>query len=114
MGSPNTPDPKTSQRLTEDGAKRIAAAHERYVFALGELNRIRCAKCESEPDYPTRVAEARRRMEGALGEWVTVYERETGRCLSIGANRVSDQGTGALRCRTPSTAHHVAARAGRA
>jgi hypothetical protein len=74
----------TKFRLTSDGAKRIEAAHERYVTALRELNAIRCEKprCGDRLDFDALVGDARRRADAALADWVTLYQHETGRKLA--------------------------------
>jgi hypothetical protein len=55
--------------ITSDGAKRIQAAHEKYVEVLRHLNRLRCAapSCGA-PD--------------ARAEWIRIYQHETGRSLA--------------------------------
>jgi hypothetical protein len=69
--------------ITSDGAKRIQAAHEKYVEVLRHLNRLRCAapSCGA-PDHHARLDEARKQVDDARAEWIRIYQHETGRSLA--------------------------------
>lgn len=74
-------------RLGPGAAKRLDAAHEKYVTALRDWNTLRCQRglangCE---DYTAYMRAAHRRAKEAFAEWSTLFEHETGRKLRVDA-----------------------------